>query len=1138
MRTRYKRMHLPRLRISLLPVVLLALIFCAARLRLRGEPQQSSPPQWVAPATAAVDGQVQKIRQSFIVYEDSDSGYNHGTFSGFFGLPLSVLSKLTIDTACVPSGNPPRGCSTDPTVLDTAHGTVIRFTFQPLSGTEYVGVSCVEPANLFLGGTGAAYDLRGITQLSFDAMSPDAAGTLKVQFGFGGSTPPTFQTLSNNWQHIVIPWSSQNSLADLSAMNILFTIVTNAAYAPNGGTVLVDNIRFDAPTAQATAPGFPVAFQTYGVLPISQLLPPPITVPPDILYRNQAPIDTTAWTASLLTALGGQWAPSAKLLLDSFVSVAAHPNAPLSPAPAQGGQGLLACYSSGDVGLKNADPSGVAAGSSRPCGFTLWTPSGPTYQVIQGESGGENAAVILALLRGYKAFNNDSYRTTAIFLANWIQGALEDTTNNGYGGYFYGFELVQDSLQKLPSKTTVDNALIYSAFTALADVETALGNSDAANWRGAAGAAGQFVQAMYRLDGRFYTGTVPDTQPTDLDHGIRADGPRKGHEIINSYDFIENYTLVPLSLYASNTSTFQPDLQLVMKDLLTKETSVSTPAGQLPGFFSAEPLVSGGVDWIYTETANLALQVISSPSTVGADVQAAAQKYLSEVATLEQSLATGGLIPAASLNNQSSVPPYSQCLVSPFGCEPGRPSLAATVLAIAAANQINLFALTPPLPTVITSVLNGATNTASISPGANVLVFGSNLPTSASAGALVGGQPASVQFTSAGQWVIAIPYTAAPGPSTIQVGASAPFNVTLNKYAPGLFTMTIGGQTIAVAVPSGSSSQVTPSSPAMPGSVYFLSATGLGAIDSSGNPSPTPTVTVGGVAATVLSAAATSTPGLYQVKIQLDGTTSSGNQQVILSIGGISSPSATLPVGVITKPIITDAQNGATFQSGIVANSWMTIKGGLLSSVTDTWANAVINGVLPTTLDGVKVSVGGKPAYIYYVNAGQINAVAPDIPAGPTTVTVTNSVGTTSAFAATASLFGPAFFLWPNNYAAATHLDYSYAVKNGTFGVATVPAKPGETIVLWGMGFGPTNPAAPVGVAVPYPPLYPSANTVTVTIGGVNAPQVTAVLAPGAAAEYQLAVQIPASLADGDYPIVATVNGVSSPSTTLITVQH
>jgi hypothetical protein len=136
---------------TLLTVLLLALIFNGAGQQLRGEPQQSSSQQWVGPATTAVGAQVQKIRQSFIVYEDSDSGYNHGAFSGFFG---PAQSKLTIDTACVPVGNPPSGCSTDPTVLDTVHGTVIRFTFQPLVGTEYVGVSCVEPANLFNGVTG------------------------------------------------------------------------------------------------------------------------------------------------------------------------------------------------------------------------------------------------------------------------------------------------------------------------------------------------------------------------------------------------------------------------------------------------------------------------------------------------------------------------------------------------------------------------------------------------------------------------------------------------------------------------------------------------------------------------------------------------------------------------------------------------------------------------------------------------------------------------------------------------------------------------------------------------------------------------------------------------------------------------
>jgi uncharacterized protein (TIGR03437 family) len=46
-----------------------------------------------------------------------------------------------------------------------------------------------------------------------------------------------------------------------------------------------------------------------------------------------------------------------------------------------------------------------------------------------------------------------------------------------------------------------------------------------------------------------------------------------------------------------------------------------------------------------------------------------------------------------------------------------------------------------------------------------------------------------------------------------------------------------------------------------------------------------------------------------------------------------------------------------------------------------------------------------------------------------------------------------------------------------------------------------------------------------------------AALAPGYAGLYQVAIQIPASLANGDYPVVATISGVQSPSS-LITVQE
>jgi uncharacterized protein (TIGR03437 family) len=59
-----------------------------------------------------------------------------------------------------------------------------------------------------------------------------------------------------------------------------------------------------------------------------------------------------------------------------------------------------------------------------------------------------------------------------------------------------------------------------------------------------------------------------------------------------------------------------------------------------------------------------------------------------------------------------------------------------------------------------------------------------------------------------------------------------------------------------------------------------------------------------------------------------------------------------------------------------------------------------------------------------------------------------------------------------------------------------------------------------------------------VTIGTKSATVYGAALAPGYAGLYQIAIQLPAALADGDYPVGATINGAFSPSTTMITVQQ
>jgi uncharacterized protein (TIGR03437 family) len=230
--------------------------------------------------------------------------------------------------------------------------------------------------------------------------------------------------------------------------------------------------------------------------------------------------------------------------------------------------------------------------------------------------------------------------------------------------------------------------------------------------------------------------------------------------------------------------------------------------------------------------------------------------------------------------------------------------------------------------------------------------------------------------------------------------------------------------------------------------------------------------------------------------------------------------------------------NGASFQPGIVPNSWFTIQGTNLATTTSTWEKAIVNGVLPTSLEGVSVNVAGKPAYVYYVSPAQVNAVAPDVGTGSMQVTVTSGTATSAAATVNSATVDPAFFLWAGKYAVATRQDFSWAVKNGTFpGTTTIPAKPGDVIIVWGTGFGPANPAAPVGVQIPSDKIYSTANPVTVTVNSTPATVFGAALAPGFAGLYQVAIQIPTSVPDGDLPVVATINGASSPVSTMITVQ-
>jgi uncharacterized protein (TIGR03437 family) len=231
-------------------------------------------------------------------------------------------------------------------------------------------------------------------------------------------------------------------------------------------------------------------------------------------------------------------------------------------------------------------------------------------------------------------------------------------------------------------------------------------------------------------------------------------------------------------------------------------------------------------------------------------------------------------------------------------------------------------------------------------------------------------------------------------------------------------------------------------------------------------------------------------------------------------------------------PVITAAVNAASFQPGIEAGSWVTILGTNLANTNPgrTWrSDEVVNGNLPTSLDGVSVTIDGKPAFVYYISPTQINAQAPsDAALGPVNVVVTNNGAASAPATAQLQALAPAFFQYPGTkYASASRLPDWAAVADPAAVPGTVAARPGDLLVLWGTGFGATNPAVAAGTAVSGAPAVVAAPTVMV--GGVAADVITTVLTTGCAGLYQVTVRIPPAAPAGPLAVQASVGGVRTP---------
>ena len=125
----------------------------------------------------------------------------------------------------------------------------------------------------------------------------------------------------------------------------------------------------------------------------------------------------------------------------------------------------------------------------------------------------------------------------------------------------------------------------------------------------------------------------------------------------------------------------------------------------------------------------------------------------------------------------------------------------------------------------------------------------------------------------------------------------------------------------------------------------------------------------------------------------------------------------------------------------------------------------------PTSLDGVSVSIGGQAAFVDYISPTQVNAQLPSsvftavATSGMFPLTVTSGGVTSAPYDLTVNPTQPGllataqFKIGANQYVVAQHSDGAYVLPTGSIaGANSRPAQPGETVVIYGIGFGAVTP--------------------------------------------------------------------------------
>lgn len=291
--------------------------------------------------------------------------------------------------------------------------------------------------------------------------------------------------------------------------------------------------------------------------------------------------------------------------------------------------------------------------------------------------------------------------------------------------------------------------------------------------------------------------------------------------------------------------------------------------------------------------------------------------------------------------------------------------------------------------------------------------------------------------------------------------------------------------------------------------------------------------------------------GLHPTTVGHDSVASVAYNMIQLAFGG---PAYTCTNTLAPQIALVDSASAYGGYPYFASGSYLEIKGSNLADPADPrlaasggqWTAADFSGLnAPAALDGISVSIDGKPGYISYISPGQINVQAPeDSTMGNVAITVTNCKVTSAQFTfakqalAPGLLAPPSFDIAGKQYLVATFVsDGAYVLSTSMgagLGVISRPAKPGDMIIAYGIGFGDVTPASLPGVMEEQSNTV--ANPVTFAFGNTNATVVYSGLAGNFVGLYEFYLNVPLGLASGDYQINVKQNGTALPQTFYLTV--